>query len=90
MHAFLGGKKSHLSLKEAILPQPPSFAKKRNYEIKAQLGEGTFGKVKVGLLPIVILHPPQRAPLCTVDHAMRCSNLTQSNVIVARNMACPA
>jgi calcium/calmodulin-dependent protein kinase I len=47
MQSLLGGRKSHLSLKDALLHQPPSFAKKRNYDIKAQLGEGTFGKVKL-------------------------------------------
>ncbi|KAH6904589.1 CAMK/CAMK1 protein kinase [Coprinopsis sp. MPI-PUGE-AT-0042] len=35
----------NLTLKEALLPQPPSFNKKRNYELSTQLGEGTFGKV---------------------------------------------
>ncbi|EAU87161.2 CAMK/CAMK1 protein kinase [Coprinopsis cinerea okayama7 len=34
-----------MTLKEALLPQPPSFMKKRNYELKDTLGEGTFGKV---------------------------------------------
>ncbi|KZT24357.1 Pkinase-domain-containing protein, partial [Neolentinus lepideus HHB14362 ss-1] len=29
----------------SLLPQPPSFSKKKNYELKEQLGEGTFGKV---------------------------------------------
>ncbi|KIM20885.1 hypothetical protein M408DRAFT_333773 [Serendipita vermifera MAFF 305830] len=29
----------------AILPQPPSFKKKRNYTLHEQLGSGTFGKV---------------------------------------------
>ncbi|KAH8827673.1 kinase-like domain-containing protein [Flagelloscypha sp. PMI_526] len=29
----------------SILPQPPSFNKKKNYEIHEVLGEGTFGKV---------------------------------------------
>jgi hypothetical protein len=37
----------HLSLKESLLPQPPSFAKKKHYEIQELLGEGTFGKVLV-------------------------------------------
>ncbi|KAJ3875560.1 CAMK/CAMK1 protein kinase [Lentinula edodes] len=35
----------HLSIKDAILPQPPSFVKKKNYEVHQVLGEGTFGKV---------------------------------------------
>ncbi|TFK24578.1 Pkinase-domain-containing protein [Coprinopsis marcescibilis] len=35
----------NLTLKEALLPQPPSFQKKRNYELKDKLGEGTFGTV---------------------------------------------
>ncbi|THH26794.1 hypothetical protein EUX98_g7393 [Antrodiella citrinella] len=34
-----------LSLKESLLPQPPSFSKKKAYEIKDVLGKGTFGKV---------------------------------------------
>jgi serine/threonine protein kinase len=29
----------------SLLPQPPSFSKKRNYEIHAVLGTGSFGKV---------------------------------------------
>ncbi|EPQ61318.1 Pkinase-domain-containing protein, partial [Gloeophyllum trabeum ATCC 11539] len=38
--------KLHLpSLKDTLLPQPPSFAKKKNYELKEVMGEGTFGKV---------------------------------------------
>ncbi|KAF9069706.1 kinase-like domain-containing protein [Rhodocollybia butyracea] len=35
----------HLSLKDALLPQPPSFSKKKNYEVHEVLGEGAFGKV---------------------------------------------
>ncbi|KAF6752059.1 CAMK/CAMK1 protein kinase [Ephemerocybe angulata] len=35
----------NLTWKEALLPQPPSFNKKRNYEMKDVLGEGAFGKV---------------------------------------------
>ncbi|KAF7377992.1 Protein kinase domain-containing protein [Mycena sanguinolenta] len=35
----------HLSIKDALLPQPPSFYKKRNYEVHDVLGNGTFGKV---------------------------------------------
>ncbi|PSS37194.1 hypothetical protein PHLCEN_2v965 [Hermanssonia centrifuga] len=34
-----------LSLKETLLPQPPSFQKKKCYEIHQVLGTGTFGKV---------------------------------------------
>ncbi|KAF8510822.1 Pkinase-domain-containing protein [Hysterangium stoloniferum] len=34
-----------LSIKGSLLPQPPSFSKKRNYEFHAVLGTGTFGKV---------------------------------------------
>jgi calcium/calmodulin-dependent protein kinase I len=37
----------NMTWKEALLPQPPSFGKKRNYEIKDVLGEGAFGKVVV-------------------------------------------
>jgi len=35
----------HLSIKNAILPQPPSHNKKQYYEVHEVLGEGTFGKV---------------------------------------------
>ncbi|KAJ7457229.1 CAMK/CAMK1 protein kinase [Mycena galericulata] len=35
----------HLSIKDAILPQPPSFYKKKHYEVHEVLGNGTFGKV---------------------------------------------
>ncbi|PFH46839.1 hypothetical protein AMATHDRAFT_68963 [Amanita thiersii Skay4041] len=34
-----------LSLSEALLPQPPSFSKKKSYEVHEVLGTGTFGKV---------------------------------------------
>ncbi|KAG6915645.1 hypothetical protein DXG01_010609 [Tephrocybe rancida] len=34
-----------LSISEALLPQPPSFAKKKSYEIHEVLGTGSFGKV---------------------------------------------
>ncbi|KAG6853832.1 hypothetical protein C0991_000946 [Blastosporella zonata] len=34
-----------LSLSDALLPQPPSFLKKKSYEIHKVLGEGSFGKV---------------------------------------------
>ncbi|RPD58445.1 Pkinase-domain-containing protein [Lentinus tigrinus ALCF2SS1-6] len=34
-----------ISLSESLLPQPPSFQKKKAYEIHKVLGEGTFGKV---------------------------------------------
>lgn len=37
----------HLSLKDALLPQPPSFIKKQLYEVHEVLGTGTFGKVVV-------------------------------------------
>lgn len=38
-----------LNLKEQFLPQPPSFQKKKAYEIHDVLGTGTFGKVMVRL-----------------------------------------
>lgn len=37
----------HLSLKDALLPQPPSFVKKQLYEVHEVLGTGSFGKVVV-------------------------------------------
>ena len=36
-----------ISLAESFLPQPPSFQKKKAYEIHKVLGVGTFGKVMV-------------------------------------------
>lgn len=39
----------NMTWKEALLPQPPSFNKKRNYEMKEVLGEGAFGKVVVSI-----------------------------------------
>jgi len=38
-------KSTGLSLKEHLLPQPPSFSKKKAYQLHEILGEGTFGKV---------------------------------------------
>ncbi|KAI0961024.1 hypothetical protein AcV7_000242 [Taiwanofungus camphoratus] len=34
-----------ISLKESLLPQPPSFHKKKHYEMHKVLGTGSFGKV---------------------------------------------
>ncbi|GBE78531.1 Pkinase-domain-containing protein [Sparassis crispa] len=34
-----------ISLRDSLLPQPPSFSKKKAYEIHKVLGEGSFGKV---------------------------------------------
>jgi len=36
---------SFADLKESLLPQPPSFSKKKHYHIHSLLGRGTFGKV---------------------------------------------
>lgn len=44
----------NLSLKETLLPQPPSFQKKKAYEIHKVLGEGSFGKVMVRAFTRVI------------------------------------
>jgi len=42
-----------LSIGEKMLPQPPSFAKKRQYDVQDVLGSGTFGKVMVRTLRFV-------------------------------------
>jgi calcium/calmodulin-dependent protein kinase I len=34
-------------LSEALLPQPPSYGKKKHYDMHQVLGTGTFGKVIV-------------------------------------------
>ncbi|KAG5650168.1 hypothetical protein H0H81_000471 [Sphagnurus paluster] len=39
------GLRMKLSLAEALLPQPPSYSKKKSYVIHQVLGTGTFGKV---------------------------------------------
>ncbi|KAJ7620963.1 kinase-like domain-containing protein [Roridomyces roridus] len=50
----------HLSIKDALLPQPPSFYKKKHYEVHDVLGNGTFGKV---------VHATWNVPLEQVDLA---------------------
>ena len=40
-----------LSIAESLLPQPPSFQKKKAYAIHKVLGVGTFGKVMVSPFP---------------------------------------
>ena len=40
----------HLGIKDKILSQPPSFAKKKQYEQQEVLGTGSFGKVVVRVL----------------------------------------
>ncbi|KAI0700400.1 kinase-like domain-containing protein [Cytidiella melzeri] len=48
-----------LSLKESLLPQPPSFQKKKHYEIHQVLGTGSFGKVVVRPHPLALYqHSP--------------------------------
>ena len=49
----------NMTWKEALLPQPPSFNKKRNYEMKELLGEGAFGKVVVSVLQAPMAVPRQ-------------------------------
>ena len=41
-----------LSISESLLPQPPSFQKKKAYAIHKVLGVGTFGKVMVSPFPL--------------------------------------
>jgi hypothetical protein len=36
-----------ISFPDGLLPQPPSFSKKKAYELREELGTGTFGKVVV-------------------------------------------
>ncbi len=45
------------SLSESLLPQPPSFQKKKAYEIHKVLGVGTFGKVMVCTAPFRAVRP---------------------------------
>lgn len=44
-----------LSLTETLLPQPPSFSKKKSYEVHQLLGMGTFGKVVVRVYDLFFL-----------------------------------
>lgn len=53
----------HLSLKDALLPQPPSFVKKQLYEVHEVLGTGTFGKVVVSCV-IPVAHVVMEKGLC--------------------------
>jgi calcium/calmodulin-dependent protein kinase I len=41
----------HIGIKDVFLPQPPSFGKKKAYEVHGILGTGTFGKVVVSGMP---------------------------------------
>ena len=43
------------NLSDSLLPQPPSFNKKKSYDVHQVLGTGTFGKVMVRL-PNSIFH----------------------------------
>ncbi|EIN13337.1 Pkinase-domain-containing protein [Punctularia strigosozonata HHB-11173 SS5] len=86
MHNLLsGGKnKSHLSIKEALLPQPPSFVKKRNYEIHAKLGEGTFGKVMRATWHV----PPEQARVAQYGAAISPPALpTESSASSSSNLS---
>lgn len=66
---------NHFSVMEAILPQPPSFSKKKNYEIREVLGTGTFGKVMRATWTV----PPNRIEVSTQGAAASSSgNLDQS------------
>lgn len=40
----------NMKLADTFLPQPPSFSKKKNYDVHQVLGTGTFGKVMVCLM----------------------------------------
>jgi calcium/calmodulin-dependent protein kinase I len=55
-----------LSLKETILPQPPSFHRKKHYEIHQVLGTGSFGKVLVSAFSRSLLYI---RPLTQFQHA---------------------
>lgn len=57
----------HLSLKEALLPQPPSFAKKQSYEIHEILGSGTFGKVMVSFWIMALRHISYTSRMATIS-----------------------
>ncbi|KAF9235088.1 kinase-like domain-containing protein [Melanogaster broomeanus] len=50
----------HLSLKDALLPQPPSFCKKQLYEVHEVLGTGTFGKVVVTTKEVALKVIPKK------------------------------
>lgn len=66
----------HLSLKEALLPQPPSFAKKQSYEIHEILGSGTFGKVMVSF---------QIMPLEAYRIHLLCGHHVSVNVLITKS-----
>lgn len=59
----------NITLKEKILPQPPSFSKKTHYEIHGVLGTGTFGKVMVSV-PKLLLIIKAYIPYPTVESNM--------------------
>lgn len=59
-----------LNIAETLLPQPPSFQKKKAYEIHKVLGVGTFGKVMVCAAHMLLL-----CMLCTHLTLSRSHNL---------------
>ncbi|KAI0638956.1 kinase-like domain-containing protein [Trametes polyzona] len=70
-----------LSISEALLPQPPSFQKKKAYEIHKVLGEGTFGKVMRATWHV----PPGQIPV-----ALRGAAAAPHEVAVPPNGSKPA
>ncbi|KAJ7062065.1 CAMK/CAMK1 protein kinase [Mycena amicta] len=56
---FAAAMMKHLSIKDALLPQPASFYKKKHYEVHDVLGNGTFGKVVHATWNV----PPQQTAL---------------------------
>ncbi|KAI0825242.1 kinase-like domain-containing protein [Trametes gibbosa] len=70
-----------LSISEALLPQPPSFQKKKAYEIHKVLGEGTFGKVMRATWHV----PPGQIPV-----ALRGAAAASHNAVVPPGVGKPS
>ncbi|KAG7440583.1 Pkinase-domain-containing protein [Guyanagaster necrorhizus] len=65
-----------LSIKDALLPQPPSFGKKKNYEVHQVLGTGTFGKVVHATwnVPPELVAVSERGAIASVASEMQVSS----------------
>ncbi|KAF8626428.1 hypothetical protein AX15_004882 [Amanita polypyramis BW_CC] len=62
------------SLAEALLPQPPSFSKKKSYDLHQVLGTGTFGNVVHATWRV----PPERAAIAEHGAAADARDLPSS------------
>jgi calcium/calmodulin-dependent protein kinase I len=66
------------NLADSLLPQPPSFAKKKSYDVQQILGRGTFGKVMRATwhVPVDQITLSERGAAAEVDQTNEKAKLT--------------